>query len=84
MDFSEKIMSKCELIAMNNEFEIAEIIKSLRIAKGLTQEDMSEGEDGIPYRTIQNLESGKSSPSLKTLYKLAKKLDVPVSKILGE
>lgn len=69
---------------MNNQSEFAELVRSLRIAKGLTQEDMSEGEDGIPYRTIQNLESGKTSPSLKTLYKLAKKLGVSISMLLGE
>lgn len=69
---------------MYNQSEFAEMIKRLRLAKGFTQEDMSEGDDGIPYRTIQNLESGKTSPSLKTLYKLAKKLEVSVSELLGE
>ena len=47
-------------------------IRDLRLQRNLTQEDMDEGDSGIPYRTIQNIEAGRSNPSLKTIHKLAK------------
>jgi transcriptional regulator with XRE-family HTH domain len=57
-------------------------IKQLRLDHGLTQEDMDDGEDGIPYRTIQNIESGKSNPSLRTLHRLSKRLDIDIRDLL--
>lgn len=63
---------------------IGQRIKRIRIEKGFTQENLEEGEDGISYRTVQNIESGKSSPTLNTLYRIAKKLNVTVTELLGE
>ncbi|MBK8397014.1 MAG: helix-turn-helix transcriptional regulator [Leptospiraceae bacterium] len=63
---------------------IGQRIKRIRIEKGFTQEGLEEGDDGISYRTIQNIESGKSSPTLNTLYRIAKKLNVTVTELLGE
>lgn len=57
-------------------------VKQLRLEQGLTQEDMDEGENSIPYRTIQNLEAGKSNPSLKTIFRISKRLNVSTCKIL--
>ncbi|MDI7208858.1 helix-turn-helix domain-containing protein [Leptospira santarosai] len=46
-------------------------IKTLRMEKGLTQEDMEEGTVGIPYRTFVEVERGNSNVTLNTLIKIA-------------
>lgn len=57
-------------------------IKRLRLERGLTQEDMDEGEYAISYRTIQDIEGGKADPSLKSLYKIAGRLKVQPTELL--
>ena len=57
-------------------------IKSLREAKGLTQENMDEGDFAISYRTIQDIESGRSHASVRSLYKIAKQLKVKPKDLL--
>jgi len=56
-------------------------IKEERLARGFTQEDMDEGDDGVPHRTMQNIETGKSNPNLKTLFRLSKRLNISVSEL---
>lgn len=51
-------------------------LKELRIERNLSQEDLDSGDDGIPYRTIQNIEAGRSSINLRTIYKICRKLKV--------
>ncbi|PJZ29470.1 transcriptional regulator [Leptospira kmetyi] len=51
-------------------------LKELRLERDLSQEDLDTGDDGIPYRTIQNIESGRSSINLRTIYKISKKLKI--------
>ncbi|MCR8649133.1 helix-turn-helix transcriptional regulator [Leptospira interrogans] len=51
-------------------------LKELRLERELSQEDLDTGDDGIPYRTIQNIESGRSSINLRTIYKISKKLKI--------
>ncbi|TGL55684.1 XRE family transcriptional regulator [Leptospira wolffii] len=51
-------------------------LKELRIERNLSQEDLDSGDDGIPYRTIQNIEAGRSSINLRTIYKISKKLKI--------
>jgi transcriptional regulator with XRE-family HTH domain len=62
--------------------KVGKRIYQLRVNKGLTQEDMDEGDDGIPVRTIQNIEGGKSNPNLKTIYRLAKRLGIKPKELL--
>ena len=57
-------------------------IKRLRLERGLTQEDMDEGEYAISYRTIQDIEGGKADPLLKSLYKIAGRLKVQPTELL--
>jgi len=57
-------------------------IRQFRLAAGLTQEDMDTGDDGIPVRTIANIETGRSNPNLRTLYRLGKRLDVKPKEFL--
>ena len=50
--------------------KLAKRIKELRVERGYTQEDMTQF--GFNYRHYQELESGTHSPSLSTLFRLAK------------
>lgn len=51
-------------------------IKELRISRGITQEAMEEGENGISYRTVQDIENGQSHPSVRSVYRISKRLGV--------
>ncbi len=57
-------------------------IKQERIARGLTQEDMDDGDDGVPHRTMQNIETGRSNPNLRTIFRLSKRMDISVSDLM--
>jgi transcriptional regulator with XRE-family HTH domain len=61
---------------------VGERIRELRVQQQITQEEMDTGDDGIPYRTMQNIESGKSNPNLKTMYRLARRLGIHPSELL--
>jgi transcriptional regulator with XRE-family HTH domain len=55
---------------------LGEAIKRLRAESKLTQEDLS-GRSGIHITEISLLESGRRSPNLRTLKRLAAGLEVP-------
>jgi DNA-binding XRE family transcriptional regulator len=52
-------------------------LKKIRKERGLTQEEMAP----FNYRFYQRLESGKYSPSLKTVWRLAKLLKVDFNEL---
>ena len=58
---------------------LAENIKALRLEHGYTQEEMTQFD--FNYRHYQKLESGKHSPSLNTLFKIAKIYDVDLTNL---
>ena len=57
--------------------DFARVLKTLRKEKKLTQHDLTD-RSGLSLRMISDLERGVRQPSLVTLYKLAKGLDMPV------
>ena len=57
-------------------------IKKLRVAAGLTQENMDEGEYSVHYRTIQEIEGGRTNPSIDTIFKISKRLKVKPKDLL--
>jgi transcriptional regulator with XRE-family HTH domain len=57
-----------------------EIIKELRIAKGMTQQQLAD-ESGITLRTIQRIENGDVKPSLHSLNSLSKILNADLSEL---
>jgi transcriptional regulator with XRE-family HTH domain len=61
--------------------EIGERISSERKIRRLTQEDLAD-KTRILRANIARIESGKHYPSLETLEKIAKALEVPVAKFL--
>lgn len=60
---------------------LADRVKKLRIEKGLTQQELGVLVGGIPYQSIQNLESGKVS-NPRYMLELARALDVSVDYLL--
>ncbi len=54
-------------------------VRQLRMAKGLKQEEICRF--GFDYKYYQRIEYGEKNLTLKTLNKLAKAFDVPVSEL---
>lgn len=70
----------------NKEFDeilskLGKNIKKYREKAGLTQENIAEGKDGIEYKYVQKIEYGQVNLTLKSLYKLSKKLNVDIKKL---
>lgn len=61
---------------------LLENIKRIRKEKGLTQKDVAEGSDML-VPTYSRLERGGSNPSLASMVRIAKALDVPVVELLS-
>lgn len=57
--------------------KMAKNIKALRLERGLTQEDMADL--GFGPRWYQRFESGRHTPSLPTLVKLARAFKIDVA-----
>jgi transcriptional regulator with XRE-family HTH domain len=59
------------------------MLKTLREAKGLTQDQLAK-KAGVTEAYVSMLESGKrKAPSLPALQRLAKALGAPVAELLG-
>ena len=61
---------------------ISNIIKSLRINRGLTQEQLAESTQ-LNLRTIQRIENNETTPRGDTLKRIADSLKIPESEIIG-
>ena len=62
--------------------KLGQKIKEIRNSKGMTQEEMEEGDYPISYRTVQDIENGQSHPSIRSIFKIAKKLEVDVKDLM--
>ncbi len=60
---------------------VGERVRQLRKDRGLRQEDMCQF--GFEYKYYQRIEYGEKNLTLKTLNKLAKAFDIPVSELLN-
>ena len=58
-------------------------MKSLRISKGLTLEQLAFEAD-IEISQVHRVEKGKINPTLTTLVALAKGLDITLAELVGE
>lgn len=63
--------------------QVGRTIRSRREAKGLSQEDVAHEAD-LSVRHYYQIETGVANPTLKSLYQIAKALDVSVRDLLGE
>ncbi len=66
---------KAEYESLEPEFAIMQAIIDARKTKGLTQKELSE-RTGITQGDISKLENGSGNPSVKTLQRLAKAMDM--------
>ncbi len=56
-------------------------VKEIRTQKGITQEQMEEGPNGVPYKTVQTVENEQREVYLSTLYRIAKRLDIDIREL---
>lgn len=63
-----------------NKKYFAKRLKELRLAKKLTQENLSE-KLGIEPSNYSNFETGKTTPSVQSLYKIMERLDVTPNEV---
>ncbi len=66
---------KAEYDALEPEFEIVRAMIDARRKTGLTQKELSE-RAGIAQSDISKLENGNANPSINTLKRLAKAMDM--------
>lgn len=62
--------------------DVKMLIKEARERKGLSQTELAE-RLGVTKATVSGYETGASSPTVSTLQKIAKALDIPLKIILG-
>ena len=58
-------------------------LREIREQKGLTQSQLASAA-GLTQAFVCELESGRKSPSLKTLRTIARILDTPIDKLIAE
>ena len=59
------------------------LLKAIRLQKGLSVRTLAT-RAGMSYTFLSNVENGKADPSLSTLRRLAKALDVSVCELIGK
>ncbi len=62
--------------------QIGKNIKKYRKEAGLKQEDMDGGQFPIDYKFFQRIEYGEKNITLKTFFKICKKLNIEPVKLL--
>ncbi len=62
---------------------VCENIKRIRLDQKMKQIELAS-EVGIDDSSLRRIESGRTSPTLKTLFRIAKALNVSVSELVGE
>lgn len=73
-----QVMNKQELL--NN---VGKRIQELRVSKGLTQVDLVGKIDGdIDTTNISRIESGRTNPTIYTLFRIAVALDVKLEELV--
>jgi transcriptional regulator with XRE-family HTH domain len=63
------------------QVSFSNVLKQERLATGLSQEKFAE-KVGLSMRSISLLETGKQQPTLPTLNRIAKALDIKTSELL--
>ena len=64
--------------------QVGKKVQKIRTLKGLSQVDLVGKMDGnIDTTNISRIESGRTNPTLLTLYRLAQALEVPISELVS-
>ena len=77
---NRKVNNKKVLSEIHQLVPIALYIKESRFCYGLTQKKLAE-DSNVHYRTIQNIESGKTNYSLKSLIKVISVFDLDLNSL---
>jgi len=62
--------------------KLGENIRRIRLAKGMTQGDLCRKLE-VDRGYMSNVESGKKNPTLSTIERIAKALDVSINELMG-
>ena len=65
----------------NNLLSLGLKVQALRKAQNLTQEDLAEI-TGVSWRTISNLETGRTVPKLELIYNIAQIFQISIDELL--
>lgn len=72
-------MEKLELFK-----KVGKNIQEIRVRKGMSQVDLvGKIEEKIDTTNISRIESGRTNPTLYSLYRISQALDVPLSEIMN-
>lgn len=63
--------------------ELGQVIREVRVAAGLTQEELAE-RSGLHWTYVSQIETGKRNLSVSVLRRIGHALDVPASRLLAE
>ena len=63
--------------------KLGEKIKKIRISKNLTQNELAMECDFEKAR-LSRIESGHSNPTIRTLFKISKALDIPMEELFKD
>ena len=74
-------MNQNQREGQNENQQIGEVIRLLRIARGMTPASLAE-KTGVSYSHIIDIEGGKKQPSLIVLQKVSEALDVKMSTMM--
>lgn len=67
---------------MMKSIQIGLKLQALRKSQNLTQEDLAE-KVGVSWRTISNLETGRTVPKLELIYDLSRHFNIGMDELLG-
>ncbi len=72
-------MDKSELLK-----NVGKKIQEIRISKGLSQVDLvGKIEGNIDTTNISRIESGRTNPTIYTLYRISEALEIPLSELIN-
>ncbi len=57
-------------------------IRELRESQGISQEQLAADAE-IPYSSVNEIEAGKTNPTIASLMALSEALDIPISELLN-
>lgn len=69
-------------ISPDSEFQIGKRIKNARTSKGIKQYELARDID-ITANYLSLIETGKKSPSLRTINKIAKSMELSVTELIS-
>lgn len=69
------------LIMKSDSIKLGKNMKRIRIQKGISQGDIVRAL-GVSRAFISNIENGKTNPTLSTIAKLAKALEISIEKLM--